>query len=89
MGGTPRGLDEVLTIVRSTANAHLPRRGFHACAECRVTSDGPVTPRRHYQALNLGGVSWLDVAWILVGTVVMAAAAGTIFVLGAYVFGLL
>jgi hypothetical protein len=48
-----------------------------------------VTPRRHYQALNLGGVSWLDVAWILVGTVVMAAAAGTIFVLGAYVFGLL
>jgi hypothetical protein len=33
-------------------------------------------------------MSWLDVAWILTGTVVMAAAAA-IFVLGAYVFGLL
>jgi hypothetical protein len=34
-------------------------------------------------------MSWLDVAWILTGTVVMAAAAATIFLLGAHVFGLL
>jgi hypothetical protein len=74
-------------------------------AECRVTSDGPVTPASapalHLNmglghpapALSgpqrLGGVSWLDATWIFVGTVVIAAAAATIFVLGAYVFGLL
>jgi hypothetical protein len=34
-------------------------------------------------------LSWLDVAWILTGTVVMAAAAGMIFLLGAELFGLL
>jgi hypothetical protein len=34
-----------------------------------------------------GPMSWLDVAWILTAVVVMAAAAGTIFLLGAYVFG--
>jgi hypothetical protein len=34
-------------------------------------------------------MSWLDVAWILTAVVVMAAAAGTIFLLGAYVLGLL
>jgi len=30
-------------------------------------------------------MSWLDVAWILTAVVVMAAAAGTIFLLGAHV----
>jgi hypothetical protein len=35
-------------------------------------------------------MSWLDMAWmILTGTVVMAAIAVTIFLLGAYVFDLL
>ena len=33
-------------------------------------------------------MSWVDVAWIVTAVVVMAAAAGTIFLLGVYVFDL-
>ena len=33
-------------------------------------------------------MSWVDVAWILTAVVVTAAAAGTIFLLGVYVFDL-
>jgi hypothetical protein len=34
-------------------------------------------------------MSWLDVTWILTATVVIAAAAATIFLLGGYVLDLL
>jgi hypothetical protein len=34
-------------------------------------------------------MSWLDVAWILTAAVVMAAAAATVFLLGAYILDLL
>jgi hypothetical protein len=44
-----------------------------------------------YQALKgwVARMSWLDLAWILTATVVIAAAAATIFLLGGYVLGLL
>jgi hypothetical protein len=38
---------------------------------------------------TLSGTSWLDLAWILVGAVVIGATAATIFLLGAFMLGLL
>jgi hypothetical protein len=43
-----------------------------------------------YQAFKgwVARMSWVDVAWIVTAVVVMAAAAGTVFLLGVYVFDL-